>query len=106
MALRTAKFSVEAFRSTGSAAPWASAQDFGMISTAVRLASSVGSGSVVVMSRVWSSTAATPAMEATRATMLDPGLRMRFSENTTSAAVNGVPSWNFTPRRRWKVSVR
>src|SRR5574337_1771841 len=26
--------------------------------------------------------------------------------NTTASALNGVPSWNLTPWRRWKVSVR
>ena len=29
--------------------------------------------------------------------------RWRSSENTTAAALNGVPSWNFTPWRRWNV---
>ena len=27
---------------------------------------------------------------------------MRCTENTTSSAVKGVPSWNFTPARSWK----
>ena len=31
--------------------------------------------------------------------------RPRTKENLTSALVNGVPSENFTPGRRWKVSV-
>ena len=27
----------------------------------------------------------------------------RSNENTTSSAVKGVPSWNLTPFRRWKI---
>ena len=32
----------------------------------------------------------------------EPALRARSAENTTSSAVKGEPSWNFTPLRRWK----
>src|SRR5215471_8757076 len=32
-------------------------------------------------------------------------LRWRSIENTTAAALNGVPSWKRTPWRRWKVYV-
>ncbi|MNL45829.1 hypothetical protein D3C87_1685050 [compost metagenome] len=34
------------------------------------------------------------------------GSRMRSSENFTSSAVSGVPSWNFTFGRRWKMMLR
>ena len=37
--------------------------------------------------------------------MFEPGPLARLSEKTTSSAVNGVPSWNFTPGRRSKNQV-
>ena len=37
--------------------------------------------------------------------MFEPGPLARFSENTTSSAVNGEPSWNFTPGRMSKNQV-
>src|ERR671925_48590 len=36
----------------------------------------------------------------------DGGLRRRSNVAMTSSAVKGVPSWNLTPWRRWKVYVR
>ena len=32
--------------------------------------------------------------------MSEPSPAARLNVNTTSSAVNGVPSWNFTPGRR------
>ena len=34
--------------------------------------------------------------------MSDPSAAARAKVNTTSSAVNGVPSWKFTPRRSSK----
>lgn len=34
--------------------------------------------------------------------MSEPGVRLRFHEKITSSAVNGEPSWNFTPLRNLK----
>ncbi|MNT58912.1 hypothetical protein D3C72_1963790 [compost metagenome] len=34
------------------------------------------------------------------------GSRIRSSENLTSSAVTGVPSWNFTSGRRWNTMLR
>jgi hypothetical protein len=72
-----------------------------MISTFVRLASSVGSGPSVSISTVSRSTARNDLMVTTRASRPEPGLRIRSRLNTTSAAENSSPSWKRTPSRRW-----
>src|SRR4029450_13483434 len=59
--------------------------------------SSIGLGPFVVNSTVRSSIFfGTPeALEYTRS--CEVGSAARWNENTTSSAVNGVPSWDFTP---------
>ncbi len=39
---------------------------------------------------------------ATNGCIVPTGCLMRWNENTTSSAVNGEPSWNFTPLRSSK----
>ncbi len=64
--------------------------------------SKMGLGPLSITSTVWSSTFLTSLMLCTALIMLDGGVMARVSENTTSSAVKGEPSWNFTPWRRVK----
>ena len=62
----------------------------------------MGLGAVVSKSTVWSSTLRISFTEASTACRLEPWARTRWALKTTSSAVKGVPSVNFTPWRRWK----
>jgi hypothetical protein len=53
---------------------------------------------------VASSTACTEAI-IDRSALRGDCPRNRSTDATTSAAVTGLPSWNLTPLRRWKVYV-
>ena len=52
-------------------------------------------------STVWSSTTSAPSSEPARLAQRAGGLPLsaRSNVNFTAAALNGVPSWNFTPER-------
>ena len=53
-------------------------------------------------STVWSSTFLTSLTLCVAEVRLDGGVMVRVSENTTSSAVKGAPSWNLTPLRSSK----
>ena len=55
-------------------------------------------------STVWSSTTSAPSSEPARLAQRAGGLprSARSNVNFTAAALKGVPSWNFTPRRSLK----
>ena len=67
--------------------------------------SMIGSGVFIVMRTVWSSTFTTSlrfprnSQAAARPGARSPEKRSGPNEKTTSSAVMGVPSWNFTPGR-------
>jgi hypothetical protein len=100
--LRVAKFSPAAVRSAGRCALCWFAQARDIMPQLVISCSRIGFGTVVSNSTVWSSMRRISFTEASTPWMFDPGPRARSAENTTSSAVKGVPSENFTPRRRWK----
>ena len=62
----------------------------------------IGFGLLSIMSTVWSSTFTHSASAGTLVVKFEPGARTRLAEKSTSSAVKGEPSWNFTPLRRWK----
>src|SRR5260221_6560064 len=86
----------------GSWAPCASAQALDMIIQLAIELGSTGSGADVIRSTVSASTARASLMVATRLASSEPSFDTRWYENTTSAAVNGVPSANLTPERSLK----
>jgi hypothetical protein len=69
------------------------------MATSASFSHSPGSGLVVVKRTVWSSIASTMAMPPTCFSKSDASASARLMLNTTSAAVNGVPSWKVTPGR-------
>ncbi len=73
-----------------------------MMRTVLRFSCSTGEGTGVSMSTVKSSTRRALPMGSANTLKLELGSCARSIENTTSSAVNGVPSWKTTPRRRWK----
>ena len=70
-----------------------------MMKRLVRLSGSTRSGPWVLMWTVSGSTATTSRTEDSNDFICEDGACARLSENTTSAAVSGVPSWNLTPGR-------
>src|SRR6185312_10096423 len=73
-----------------------------------RFGSRLGSGCFRWMATVVGLTASILCIDLKPApigTLTLPLIR-RSSENATASALNGVPSWNFTPWRSLKVSVR
>ncbi len=73
-----------------------------MMRASVSSRSSTGLGPLRIRSTVKSSTFFTSFTLCTDDCMLDGGVIARVSENTTSSAVNGAPSWNLTPLRSSK----
>ena len=63
---------------------------------------STGVGCVVRISTVSSSTLRAPLTLGSADLYAESGSSPRFTLKTTSSAVKGVPSWNFTPGRSWK----
>jgi len=102
MALRVAKFSSRVVRSTGFVALFFSDQAFDMMPQVTSSCSMIGFGAVVSISTVLSSTLRTSFTVASTAARFEPWARTRCALKTTSSAVKGVPSVNFTPLRRWK----
>ena len=74
-----------------------SAHALDIMPSAAHLSASSGSGYLVVTSTRMSPTFLISFTETKLLCMFEPGPLARLSENTTSSAVNGVPSWNFTP---------
>ena len=73
-----------------------------MMRASVSSRSRMGFGPLRIRSTVWSSTFFTSLTLCTEDIMLDGAVPARVSENTTSSAVNGAPSWNLTPLRSSK----
>ena len=73
-----------------------------MMRASVSSRSRMGLGPLRNTSTVCSSTFLTSLTLCTADIMLDGAVPARVSENTTSSAVNGAPSWNFTPLRSSK----
>ena len=97
LACRDAKFSSPALTFTGTRASCAVAQPSDMMAMSRTLSHSCGSGNLVSMRTVCSSTARTSAMLSMRpAKPAGSSVLARAKLNTTSAAVNGVPSWKRT----------
>jgi hypothetical protein len=105
MALRVAKFSSREVRSATRAALLRSSHALLITPKEVRLLGRIGSGWRVTISMVKSSTFRTSATEAKKEPTLEPGPRARAMENSTSSAVRGEPSLNFTPSRSLKRQV-
>ena len=76
-----------------------------MMPRAAHLSASSGSGYLVVTSTRRSPTFLISFTETKLLCMFEPGPLARFSENTTSSAVSGEPSWNFTSGRMSKNQV-
>ena len=76
-----------------------------MIMMVFTYSSRIGAGPGVSISTVWSSTRRGLPMAVAKVLKLEVGSCARSMENTTSSAVKGVPSWNFTPFLRWKRQV-
>ena len=62
----------------------------------------MGLGDLVMKSTVKLSTLMIRSTVASLPLTSESFARARLYENTTSSALNGVPSWNCTPLRRWK----
>jgi len=105
LALREENVSSAFLKSCGFAAPFASAHALLMIMIAFTYSSRIGVGPGVANSTVWSSTRRGLPMAVAKVLKLELGSCARSTENTTSSAAKGVPSWNFTPFLRWKRQV-
>src|SRR5581483_8383679 len=80
----------------GCTAPFFSDQIFDMMYQVLMSPGSSGFGSLVSKSTVRSSTLRTSFTVVSLPLMSEPSISTRLYENTTSSAVKGEPSWNFT----------
>ena len=77
-----------------------------MPARSVSVASRAASGFFRLILIVWGSTTSTDSMLATSPFRTDFGsVFIRLKLNRAASALKSVPSWNFTPWRRLKISV-
>jgi len=99
LALRAAKVSSRPAKFCGAVTLFFSAQALLMMRISVSWRSSTGLGTSVMTRTVCESMARARWMPVVYTRMLLVGIIARWMENSTSAAVRGVPSWNLTSRR-------
>jgi multidrug efflux pump subunit AcrB len=102
LAWRTACVSCLPLKSCARCTPCFSLQARLMMARKASFSGSTASGASVTRSTVRSSTLRAAVTPLSWKLRCEGGASMRWTENTTSSAVKGVPSWNFTPARSWK----
>ena len=102
LALKLAVFSMPLRRSTGFSALLSSHHFLLIMPSVVSVSGRIGYGAVVSISTAKSPTLRTSLIGLVTPFMSEPSPEARLKVKTTSSAVKGVPSWNFTPWRRSK----
>ncbi|MNT12045.1 hypothetical protein D3C72_1469580 [compost metagenome] len=102
LALNEAVFSMPLRRSTGLVAWFSSHHFLLMIMVSEITSGRIGNGPLVSISTARSPTLRTALISLSVAFMSEPSPCARAKLNTTSSALNGVPSWNTTPLRSSK----
>ena len=105
IALRTVNISCLPLKSCAFSAPCCAHQALLIIATYCSFSGHTASGAASTKSIVCSSTFLTAASPRSANERCDVGPCVRSIEKTASSAVNGEPSWNFTPRRSLKRQV-